>query len=69
MKPQISEAGKPPPTPDADETQPVVSVLMIRDLGYRRRPAALITLGVLSIFLAIACILHRRDKESCGVAG
>jgi hypothetical protein len=64
VKPQISEAGKPPPTPVADETQPVVSVLMIRDLGYRRRPAALITLGALSIFLAIAWILHSRDKES-----
>ena len=43
VKPQVSEAGKPPPTPIADESQPVVSVLMIRDLGYRRRPAALIT--------------------------
>ena len=30
VKPQISEAGKPPPTPVADETQPVVSVLMPR---------------------------------------
>jgi hypothetical protein len=37
---------------------------MIRDLGYRRRPAALITLGALSIFLAIAWMLHSRDKES-----
>ena len=64
VKPQISEAGKPPPTPIADETQPVVSVLMIRDLGYRRRPAALITLGSLAIFLAIAWMLHARDKES-----
>ena len=64
VKPQIAEAGKPPPTPVADETQPVVSVLMIRDLGYRRRPAALITIGALSIFLAIAWMLHSRDKES-----
>jgi hypothetical protein len=64
VKPQIAEAGKPPPTPVADETQPVVSVLMIRDLGYRRRPAALITLGSLLIFMAIAWMLHERDKES-----
>ena len=48
----------------ADEDQPVVSVLMIRDLGYKRRPAALVTLGSLAIFLALAAMLHSRDKES-----
>jgi hypothetical protein len=62
--PQISEPGRPPPTPQADEDQPVVSVLMIRDLGYKRRPAALVTLGSLAIFLALTAMLHSRDKES-----
>ena len=31
--PQITEPGRPPPTPEADADQPVVSVLMVRDLG------------------------------------
>ena len=36
--------GEPPPTPRADESQPVVSVVMERDLGDRRFPGAMLTL-------------------------
>jgi len=38
--PQLTEPGKAPPRPVADASQPVVSILMVRNLGNRRRPAA-----------------------------
>lgn len=62
--PQIQEEGRPPPTPVADEGEPVISVLMIRDLGDRRFPSAMITLGSLALFAVCAYLLHRRDQES-----
>lgn len=62
--PQPTEEGKAPPRPVADTNQPVISVLMLRDLGYRRRPAALVTAGSLIIFLLLVYMLHSRDKRS-----
>lgn len=54
--------GQPPPTPTADEEAPVVSVVMVRDLGSRRQPAVFLTLISLIVF-AICCVtLHHRDK-------
>jgi hypothetical protein len=59
---QIAVPGQPPPSPTADPTEPVINVIMVRDLGnVRVRPAAT-TLFSLLVF-AIACNqLHRRDK-------
>jgi hypothetical protein len=54
--------GQAPPTPTADPTQPVISVIMVRDLGDLRFPPALVTIGSLIIFLVLCNVLHRRDK-------
>ena len=59
---QATEPGKAPPPPRADPNQPPVYVVMIRDLGTRRRPAAIITLSSAAIFAVLCDILHRRDK-------
>ena len=60
--PTESVDGAPPPTPVADETQPVVSVVMVRDLGTRRGPA-FFTMAASAVVFAICCnSLHRRDK-------
>lgn len=55
------EPGQAPPPPQVDEEAPVVSVVMVRDLGDRRFPAAMITL-VSGILFGLTCwSLHRRD--------
>jgi hypothetical protein len=56
--------GQPPPRPIVDENQPVISVIMERDLGSRRLNPALICIGSLLLFSAFATMLHYRDKES-----
>jgi len=59
---QNTEPGKAPPTPEADPNAPSRFVLMERNLGNRRRPAALICIGSTIIFLFLCRWLHRRDK-------
>ena len=54
--------GKPPPRPIADQSKPVISVIMIRDLGNLRLKPALVALGSLCIFGALCLFLHERDK-------
>ena len=54
--------GQAPKRPVADPDEPVVSVVMIRDLGNLRLVPALVTLGSLLIFLALCYMLHERDK-------
>ncbi len=54
--------GQAPPTPTADPSQPVISVIMVRDLGSLRFPPAMVTLGSLLIFLVLCRVLHQRDK-------
>jgi len=69
VKPQATAPGQAPPKPVADPTQPVVSVLMIRDLGnVRQKP---IVVGISSaIIFGIACYsLHRRDKQAMAARG
>jgi hypothetical protein len=60
--PQETPPGEAPPLPVADETQPVISVIMERDLGAKRLPSV----GVMvfsGIIFAVCCnSLHRRDK-------
>jgi hypothetical protein len=59
---QNTEPGKAPPTPQADTSQPPRFVLMERDLGNRRRPAATIFIGSAAVFLILCSVLHRREK-------
>ena len=54
--------GEPPPRPVVDGSKPVISVIMIRDLGNLRLKPALVTLGSLCIFGALCLFLHERDK-------
>lgn len=58
-----AEPGQPPPFPEIDPEGQVVSVIMERDLGTRRLPAALMSIGSLILFLALCAMLHTRDKE------
>ena len=55
--------GMAPPRPVVDTGEPVVSVVMVRDLGTRRLRPALVAIGSGLIFLALCYWLHVRDKE------
>jgi hypothetical protein len=56
------EFGEAPPPRKIDPTKPVVSVIMVRDLGSIRLPSMLIGIGSLIIFGVGCNALHRRDK-------
>jgi hypothetical protein len=60
--PQEEVAGQPPPTPEPDPNAEVISVVLERDLGQRRLPAALITLGSGTMFGLLCVMLHKRDQ-------
>jgi hypothetical protein len=53
--------GQAPPFAEVDPDSQVVSIVMVRDLGSRRLPAAFITIGSLFIFLALSWMLHTRS--------
>ncbi|MDG1875899.1 MAG: hypothetical protein P8I99_00615 [Acidimicrobiales bacterium] len=54
--------GTAPQRPVVDTEEPVVSVVMIRDLGNVRFRPAMVTIGSLLIFFALCYMLHERDK-------
>ena len=58
------ELGETPPKAEADEDKPIVTVIMVRDLGSKRLPPAMITLASLVVFGILCNVLHRRDKEA-----
>lgn len=60
----IVEEGQAPRFPAVDEDAPIVSVVMVRELGNLRFPPAMVTLGSLLIFTALAYMLHERDKAT-----
>lgn len=60
--PQETEPGRAPPTPIVDESQPPVYVVMLRDLGTQRVPAALVTIGSGIILAVTLFLLHRREQ-------
>lgn len=60
--PQRVEPGRAPARPIIDQEQPHQYVIMLRDLGSQRQPAAFITIGSTLIFLVSCWLLHRRDK-------
>ena len=55
--------GTAPKIPVADENEPIVSVVMIRNLGNLRQVPAMFTIGSLLIFMGLCYMLHERDKE------
>jgi hypothetical protein len=62
-KPQVAVAGQPPPVPAPDPDAQVISAVLVRDIGQRRLPAALITTGS-AIMLGLLCyMLHVRDRR------
>jgi hypothetical protein len=58
---QRSEPGRAPARAQIDEAQPHRYVVMIRDLGAKRRPAFLIGFGSGLIFFLLCWLLHRRE--------
>ena len=56
------EEGRAPVSPQIDDEVQRQYVYMIRDLGARRQPAVVLTLGGGAIFLALCYLLHRRER-------
>jgi hypothetical protein len=63
VKPQEAEPGQAPPPAEVDPDEPVLSVVMVRDLGSLRLRPAVVTIVSLVLFGIVANVLHRRDKE------
>ena len=55
--------GGSPPKPVPDTRQPVISIVMVRDLGSIRFPPFVIALSSMIVFGVTCNALHRRDKE------
>lgn len=60
--PQEARAGEPPPIPQADPNAPVVSVVLVRDLGFVRLIPFLYFVISLTLFIFFVTVLHYRDK-------
>jgi hypothetical protein len=60
--PQEARAGEPPPLPEVDPNAPVISVVLVRDLGYVRLIPFLYFVISLSLFVLFVVMLHYRDK-------
>lgn len=60
----ITPEGQAPPFPELDESQPIVSVIMVRELGNLRFPPAVITIASLLIFVGLCYMLHLRDRAT-----
>jgi hypothetical protein len=55
--------GEAPPPPEPDPNAEVISVVLVRDLGERRLPAALTTVGSAAMFGLLCVMLHKRDQR------
>jgi hypothetical protein len=66
---QEAVPGQPPPSPEADPDQPVVSVIMSRDLGDVRMPGAVLTIVSGLLFLMTLVMLHQRDLRAAEARG
>ena len=56
------EPGRAPAVAQIDETQQRQYVYMIRDLGSRRQPPIVLTIGAGAIFFALCFLLSRRER-------
>jgi hypothetical protein len=62
LEPVRTEPGRAPASPQIDESRQVQYVYMVRDLGTRRQPAVVLTIGGGAVFLALCYLLNRRDR-------
>lgn len=62
-----ADPNDPPLVPELSERAPIVSVIMVRDLGILRLPAVLTTLICGALFALTCWTLHRRDKVIAAV--
>ena len=60
---EAAEPGQPPPSPECDSGAEIISVIMERDIGNRRFPASMITLGCSTVFGLLCYMLHVRDRR------
>ncbi|HYN33667.1 MAG TPA: hypothetical protein VES40_13655 [Ilumatobacteraceae bacterium] len=60
--PVRTEPGRAPVPPEVDESRQRIYVYMIRDLGARRQPPAVLLVGAGLIFFALCYLLNRRDR-------
>jgi hypothetical protein len=58
----VTLAGAAPTLPAADVTQPITTVIMIRNEGSLREPNVFICLSAFLVFAVCTSFLHRRDK-------
>ena len=58
---QDTVPGQAPAPPELDEDAPIISIVMVRDLGDRRFPAAMTTISSGLLFALFVWMLHRRD--------
>lgn len=61
--PVRNEPGRAPVRPEIDETRQREYVYMVRDLGARRQPPAVLLIGSGAIFFALCYLLNRRDRN------
>jgi hypothetical protein len=61
--PTVTIAGAPTTLPAPDPTQPIYSVVMLRDVGSLRQPNVMIALASFLVFAVCCAYLHKRDKE------
>lgn len=59
----VLRPGQAPPLRVVDENQPVMSVIMVRNLGSVRLPPAMVTLASAVLFGLFAWMLHTRDRR------
>jgi hypothetical protein len=62
FEPVRTEPGRAPARPIVDEERQREYVYMVRDLGSRRQPPAVLTIGAGAVFLALCYLLNRRDR-------
>ncbi len=62
LVPVRTEPGRAPAAPEVDEGAQRQYVYMVRDLGAKRQPSVVLTIGGGAIFLALCYLLHRRER-------
>jgi hypothetical protein len=62
LVPFRTEPGRAPPPAQVDDSRQRQYVFMVRDLGARRQPAAVLTVGAGLIFLTGCWLMHRRER-------